>query len=399
MWRELRYERATGADGYDCDGHAARRAMVLWALQYDRRAEDLPLVRWLAEQEALCRREAPFQGLSEETELAGFLLAEHRRVEDVWLHWEIKRANFDAWCGYDIEHLFAAGAQATVGFVRDSEHADRDDVLERLLDEEGQPYVSEEDLAEWVQRERSRFPADPAAEDPLRWVRRAKLIGDGELARRWLDRWASGRQRDKNTLGQLRYQLADLGAFTEAAKAQRESLAFADNPWDSASAWRSLAQLERQAGGHHAAWEALRECRRALDGVAGWTAVGLGRMYVEELFLLASSAEDELAHVVFAEADRQARQVSGLPLVVLQAAAEAAGKIGNQTRAEHYLKLRDAEQRRIDVEMGRAVPDTGGIPSPGQEQLALIGRRGRGSSSPPLTHRYQVGPGRTHRPL
>ncbi|WP_431884051.1 hypothetical protein [Micromonospora gifhornensis] len=354
VWRELRYERVTGADGYDGDGHAARRAAVLWALQYDRRTEDLPLVRWLAEQEALCRREAPFQGLTEETELVGFLLAEHRRVEDVWLHWEMKRANFDTWCGYDIEHLFAAGVQATVGFVRDSAHADRNDVLERLLDEAGEPYVSEEDLAEWAQRERSRFPADSAAEDPLRWVQRAKLVGDGELARRWLDRWAAGRQRDKSTLSQLRYQLADLGAFAEAAKAQRESIQFADNPWDSASAWQSLAQLERQAGGHCAAWEALRACRRALDGVAGWTAVGLGRMYVEELFLLAGSADAELADVVFTEADRQARQVPGLPLVVLQAAAEAAGKVGNQARAEHYLKLRDAEQRRIDVEMSRA---------------------------------------------
>ncbi|GIJ24182.1 hypothetical protein [Micromonospora lutea] len=353
VWRELRYERATGADGYDYDGHAARRATVLWALQYDRRAADLPLVRWLAEQEAWCRREAPFQGLTEETELAGFLLAEHRRVQDVWRHWEVKRANFDAWCGYDIEHLFAAGVQATVGFVRDSEHAERNDVLERLLDEDGQPYMSEEDVAQWSQRKRSRFPADPTAEDPLRWVHRAKLIGDGVLARQWLDRWASGRPRDAQTLSELRYQLADLGAFAEAAQAQRESLAFADNPWDTASAWQSLAQLERQAGGHHAAWEALRACRRALDGVAGWRAVGLGRMYVEELFLLAGTADGELADVVFAEADRQARRVPRLPLVVLQAAAEAASKIGNPTRAEHYLILRDAEQRRIDAEMSR----------------------------------------------
>ncbi|MFI6160651.1 hypothetical protein ACIA59_11945 [Micromonospora haikouensis] len=247
-WEDLRYERVTGADGYACDGHAARRASVLWALQYDRRAADLPLVRWLAEQEALCRREAPFQGLTEETELAGLLLAEYRQVEDVWLHWEIKRANFDTWCGYDVEHLFGAGTQTTVGLVRASTHVDRDDVLEHLLNEEGQPYVSEDDLAQWARHERSRFPADPAAEDPLRWVQRAQLMGDDELARRWLDRWADGRPRDKSTLGQLRYQLAELGAFTEAAKAQRESLAFADSAWDSASAWQSLAQLERQAG-------------------------------------------------------------------------------------------------------------------------------------------------------
>ncbi|WP_174552047.1 hypothetical protein [Nocardia sienata] len=211
VWQELRYERATDADGDDCDRNAVRRAKVLWASQYDRRPDDLPLIRWLAEQEAWCRCEAPFQGLSEETELAGFLLAEHRQVEDVWLHWEIKRANFDTFCGYDLEYLFAAGVQTTIAFVRDSGHADRDSLLELLLDGEGRSYVSEDGLAKWSQGRRSRFPADPAAEDPLTWVERAKLAGDRELARRELARWVAGRQRDKATLDQLRDQLDDLG--------------------------------------------------------------------------------------------------------------------------------------------------------------------------------------------
>lgn len=353
-WQELRYEPATGADGHDHDVNAARRAGVLWALQYDRRDEDLPLVRWLAGQEARCRREAPFQGLSEETELAGFLLAEHRQVHDVWLHWQIKRANFDTWLGYDVEHLVAAGVRATVDFVRDSGHTDRDDVLERLLDQEGRPCVSEEDLAGWSRDRRSRFPADPAAEDPLTWVDRAKLAGDTALAREWLDRWAAGRHRDKSTLGQLRYELAALGSFAEAAAAQRDSLPFAETAWDRASAWQSLAGLERQAGRPGAAWEALRECRRALDDVPGWTEVGLGRMYVEELFLVAGSAGGELARTVFAEADRQAGGVPRLPLVVWQAAAEAADRTGHQARADHYRTLRDTERKRIDTELGRA---------------------------------------------
>nr|WP_217808831.1 hypothetical protein [Nocardia donostiensis] len=365
-WEELRYERATGADGHDCDRNAVRRAKALWALQYDRKTDDLPLIRWLAEQEARCRHEAPFQGLSEETELAGFLLAEHRQVEDVWLHWEIKRANFDTWCGYDLEYLFAAGVRATIAFVRDSGHADQDSVLELLLDGEGRSCVSEEGLAEWSQRQRSRFPTDPADEDPLTWVERAKLAGDRELALRELARWAAGRQRDKATLAQLRYQLADLEAYAEAARVQRESLVYADTPWDSASAWQTLAGLERRAGDHHAAWEALRECRRALDGVSGWTEVGLGRMYVGELFQLVCSAENELAETVFAEADRQARDVPGLPLVVLRIAADAADKVGDQTRMEHYRKLRDTEQRRIDADMARLTPDTSTHPEPDQ---------------------------------
>ncbi|WP_232290291.1 hypothetical protein [Micromonospora sp. ATCC 39149] len=94
----------------------------------------------------------------------------------------------------------------------------------------------------------------------------------------------------------------------------------------------------------------------ALDGVAGWTRVGLGRMYVEELFLLAGSADRDLADVVFAEADRQAGHVPGLPLVVLRAATAAANRIGDRGKAAHYLNLRDAEQRRIDAEMGHAHP-------------------------------------------
>ncbi|MFF0153860.1 hypothetical protein [Micromonospora sp. NPDC005203] len=180
----------------------------LWALQYGRRATDLSLVRWLARQEAQCRREAPFQGLTDETGLAGFLLAEHHQVEDVWLHWKLKRANFDTWCGYDGEHLFAAGVPATVTYVRDSGHAERDDVLAYLLDQDGQPRVSEEGLAEWWRGERSRFPDDPIAEDPLTWIARAKLVGDQVLAREWLDRWAADRVNDQDAARRYR-QLRD----------------------------------------------------------------------------------------------------------------------------------------------------------------------------------------------
>ncbi|SFF74844.1 hypothetical protein SAMN05421541_12078 [Actinoplanes philippinensis] len=350
-WRELRYEKGAAADGYDCDVNAVRRAQVLWALQYDRRAGDLALVRWLAEAEALCRREAPFQGLTEEAELAGFLLAEYRQVEDVWTQWELKRANFDTWCGYDIEHVVAAGVATTIDFVRDSEHPYREEVLDRLLGDDGQPECSEDDVVAWARRRRMVFPRDPAGESALTWVARARLAGADETARQWLDRWAAGRPRDRETVSRLRFELADLGAFAEAAAAQRELVAFGGTAWDRASAWLSLAELERKAGGHDAAWAALRECGRTLGDVSGWTEVGLGRTFVHELFLLAGEAGDDLAGAVFAEADRRAAVVPRLPLVALQAAAEAAGRAGHPERAGHYRRARDAEQRRIDEVM------------------------------------------------
>jgi hypothetical protein len=340
-WRDLRYERATGDDGYDFDGNATRRAPVLWALQYDRRPDDLDLVRWLADQEATCRREAPFQGLTEVTELAGFLLAEYRRPEDVWLQFTIKKANFDTWCAYDREYLFAGGTGETLDLVRSSTHPFRDEVLELST-------VSEDDLIEWAEHKRAAFPTDPADEDPLTWIDRAELIGDRPLARKLLDEWASVRPRDRDTLTQLRYRLADLGAFPEAAAAQRELLVHAESDWDRASAWQGLAGLERRAGDHDAAWAALRECGQALLGVPGWTEFGLGRTYVQELFLLAGAAGEPLATRAFTEADHHARIVPRIPLVVLRAATEAAAHVGDRPATDHYRRLAAAEQHRID---------------------------------------------------
>ncbi|MGW6444498.1 hypothetical protein [Lentzea sp. NPDC055074] len=145
-WQALRYL----SDGAGGDVNEAARGEVLWALHDAHTPEDLPLLRFLAEQEALYRSHS--QGLGEQAALAGFLLALHRRPEDVWLHFAIKRANFDAGCVYDVEHLCAAGVRATVEHVRASDHPDRDAVLE-LLDQD----LDKDDLAEWFEHRRAWF--------------------------------------------------------------------------------------------------------------------------------------------------------------------------------------------------------------------------------------------------
>lgn len=150
-WQGLRYERTTDGE----DANEAARGEMLWALHGSNRPEDLPLLRFLVEQEALCR--ANSQGLGEQAALAGFLLAEHRRPEDVWRHFAIKRANFDAGCAYDVEHLLAAGVQATIDHVRSSNRLERDEVLELLL---GHSF-DEEDLEDWFEHRRAWFADGP----------------------------------------------------------------------------------------------------------------------------------------------------------------------------------------------------------------------------------------------
>ncbi|MFI9814518.1 hypothetical protein [Saccharothrix variisporea] len=320
-------------------GDVEDRPLVLWGLQYDLRPDDHDLVRTLAAAEAEDRADDDFQGHTEESELVGFLLASYRDVTDVWLHWDLKRANFDTWSGYDVEYVVAAGVAETLEFVRASDHPERDAVLERLAD------VGEVDLARWWRRKQSWFPADPADENPLTWSDRAARLGRHADARTWLDLWSQGRDRNEETLTVLRGRYADLGAHAEAAAAQRDLLAFARDAWGTASALKTLARHERLAGRHDAAWSALWDCAAALADVPEWREFGLGRHYAEELFALARDASGDLARTAFETADRA--DVPGLALVTLRIAADAAAKVG--LREEHYRTARDAEAHRVEV--------------------------------------------------
>lgn len=349
-WQGLCYDEAVGADGYAYDTAMARRATVLWALQYDRRPEDHDLLRHIVEQEAVCRKKAPLAGLSDEALLAGFLLAEHGEVEDVWAQWAVKRANFDTSTGYDVVHLLAAGVDATIEYVRGSEHEDRDAVLKQLLDRNGEPVVTEDDLAMWFTRKRLHFPADPDAEDAMTWVERARLAGDTDTAREHLARWAEGRERDQSTLSQLRYHQTALGDYAAAAQTQEEYVSLLTSARDLAINWCTLAELWRRAGEHDAALAALRECGCVIVAVPNWQQYAMGRTYVKELVLLALAADLRLASEVFAEADSVASAVPRLPATMLAATAEAAERTGHHLRAEHYRERLAQERERDGAE-------------------------------------------------
>jgi hypothetical protein len=168
-WPDLAYVPGKDADGYDSDTNAGRRALVLWGAQYDWQPADLPLHRFLAAQEAVCRGAAPFQGTSDEHELAGYLLARHRLVEDVWRQWALKVANFDTSFAYDIEAVCAAGPAVTLAHVRSSSHEERDALLTRF--EQGLP--TDDDVERYFTRKARWFPA---AVDESVWDDRAETL-------------------------------------------------------------------------------------------------------------------------------------------------------------------------------------------------------------------------------
>lgn len=72
-------------------------------------------------------------GCSHTIEIAGLLLAEHRRPDDVWQLWLAILTSFDTWGCLPHRLLLAGGGtQRTIAYVADSDHEQRDNLLGHL---------------------------------------------------------------------------------------------------------------------------------------------------------------------------------------------------------------------------------------------------------------------------
>lgn len=178
---DLAFAAAPRGDGRMADRNHAARFAVLWALQYDRHDQDLPLLRFLLEQEIVCYRETVSTGLASDLTLAGFLVAEHRQLHDIWLHWDAKNISFDTALGYDLFHLLTPGIAATIEAVRASTHPDRDRLLDSI-----KPHHTDAAVEDWLAHQRLLFPADPADETLQTWAYHAARIGEPDASRRFI---------------------------------------------------------------------------------------------------------------------------------------------------------------------------------------------------------------------
>ncbi|MGW0700707.1 hypothetical protein ACWD0A_15585 [Streptomyces sp. NPDC002867] len=251
------------------------RAGVVRAAQYDRRADDLPLLRFLLERENAER--TPW---FEERRLAAVLVALHGRAEDIAL---VRSAH--GGCASDDP----AGAVA---------------------------WAREEDA--------KRYGPEPAAESEFTWIGLARRQGRTEHARVALIRMLDGTGPDGERLRALSRALEDLGDHGQAARAQFDLASLQDTGWDRAAETYVLARVERRKGDLAAAGRALGRARVAVglgDGpapdetVVEWHRRGLGRQITEqhlELVLAAVEAGDHaLAREAMAHAELLLKTIAG----------------------------------------------------------------------------------------
>ncbi|MEU8088880.1 hypothetical protein AB0B57_35345 [Micromonospora sp. NPDC049101] len=367
-WARLAFVPEPTGDGQLVDRNRAARFGVLWAAQYDRRPDDLPLLRFLLDQETRRYRETAPIGLGRGLELAGLLVAEHRQPEDVWLHWQAKQVTFDTALGYRTHHLLTAGVAATVAAVRASAHPDRDRIAHEITaarNHDGTPHFTDKAVDDWLAAQRTRFPDHPDEENPRDWADHAALLGDREAARRFLLQWAATQLRTEQMLNSLQFGLAHLGFLDEAIDVQTEAVAVCEAGSGKAGALLTLIRLHRTAGHFAEARQALRDCGDAMPADPFWKDAGLWRYFVKEHFLLVPLAPNpELAQRLLDEGARQMRGVSRLWMDgVLDAAIAAAEHSGQPHLLDHYRQLHAREQRARDEEIGRATRSAHSTPT------------------------------------
>ncbi|MFD7559473.1 hypothetical protein ACFV9E_33705 [Streptomyces sp. NPDC059835] len=329
------------------DRNRAARFAVLWALQYDRRPQDLPLLRFLLQEQTTYYREAVPEGLAPDLTLAGFLVAEHRQAEDLWLHWTAKNISFDTALGYHLYHLLTGGAAAAAELVRAGAHPDRDRILGDITSDRHTDAAVEE----WLDQQRERFPADPADESLNTWAHHAARLGEREASCLFMTEWAAGEPRTDNRLNTLQFHLAQLGYFTEAVAVQKEAIALCDSPPEStlgASKLLRLVGLERQAGDFTDAWRSLQAAGQMLSDVPDWPWLGMWQAFVKEHFLLVPVApDDHQGRLLLDEGDRHLRDAPQKWLSgVLDSAIAAAEHLDDNDKLSRYQALRDVDHHR-----------------------------------------------------
>lgn len=131
LWELLEFEGRHDADGLPVDLRWRDRQQLLEGLIRLPGLVDVDFARFLLTQETRWHGHA--WGFSHSIELAAILVAEHRRVQDVWLLWEAVARSFDTWGGFQPHSLlFAAGTARAIEYVSTSDHPQASNLLEHL---------------------------------------------------------------------------------------------------------------------------------------------------------------------------------------------------------------------------------------------------------------------------
>ena len=276
------------ANGSQFDAHEAQRYRLLLALQCDRAPSDEALLVQLLQAEIARHRMEAFQGLYPALELACALLANYQTTEHLALFINAKRANFDTWCGLDVQVLVSAGIAQSYAAADLLDEDLREAFHDFLGASPEQCKISEQDLEKWRARQARAYPqplAFQSLEDEIEFLLE---LGEQELARSKISEWrATAFQPTAQGWGQwLSWQrcLQNLDGMIEAQQALLALETDETVDWDRASRLRDLTGLYLQQGDMGAALQGIQALQTFQPHFKEWRKLGLGR-FIAELYL------------------------------------------------------------------------------------------------------------------
>ena len=278
----------TQADGGQFDAHEAQRYRLLLALQCDRAPGDEAMLVQLLQAEIARHRMEAFQGLYPALELACVLLASYQKIESLPLFINAKRANFDTWCGLDVQYLVSAGIAQSYAAAELLDEDLREAFHDLLGAVPEQCKISEQDLEKWRARQARAYPQPlvfRSLEDEIEFLLE---LGEQELARSKISEWrATAFQPTEQGWSQwLSWQrcLQNLDGMIEAQQALLALEADQADDWDRASRLRDLTGLYLQQGDMGAALQGIQALQTFQLHFKEWRKLGLGR-FIAELYL------------------------------------------------------------------------------------------------------------------
>lgn len=350
-WSEVAHQAIFREEGQMEDPHYRQRYGVLLCMQYDRREEDDKLLRYLLAEETKSRSNDPFQGESSALLLAAYLVACRCAVEDVWLLWEAKSANFDTSCALDSTYLFTAGIDATLDYLKASDRTEAHDILECLLEETAGPLVpTPEQMENFWQQKRAAYPTDPAQENTLVRVQQAWELDQIEEARRLLDRWQAEQSDIDQNLHTLMYTRAMLGQPVQALACARRLLEMsAGDFWQHASAQFDVGRYAVAAGAYEQAWEMLAQILESLRISPERRFLGQEIATLELALSIGQAAPTEhpLRRPALQQAHEMIEQGFSSSYNILKGMCELAQALEDTALEKRYRKLAEKEHRRI----------------------------------------------------
>lgn len=342
-WKELELRPTQNEERGDFDSNEKNRLKAVLHLQYDRRAEDEYLIRFIFEQEVLARRNDSFQGIGTTLELGAFLLARFKSPEDIPLFIKAKMANFDTHCGFSVNYAFVALREGTQKYVKENhpdlckEFADNPSFLE-LPD----------NLNEWWKTQEETYPESENEEDLTALYKRYFQLGEMERARYFLDRWADQEPESDNKWSYLKFEYERLGDYDQSILFAQKILESAKTSWDKASALQTLIELHHKAGNFDFVLGLVRELDKAFSNFDEWKGVGLGHMAIHGVYEVSADHPNlKEAREILKIADRWFKKSKNIALVGLEAGVRAARRCDLPRREKKLQKLADAENRRI----------------------------------------------------